>query len=113
MDGWQWQLGIPGGVTSAWVLGLVLLALWLVELRSLRGESSPTRRFTLGALGALGILGVYLLALQITLVRETFEEIAGGTAVLLDDSRSMTLSDRSGPRDEAARSLIRRWQEDG
>ncbi len=112
MDGWQWQLGIPGGATSAWVLGLVLLALWLFEQRSLRGESGPGRRFALGALGALGILGVYLLALQITLVRETFEEVAGGTAVLLDDSRSMTLSDRSGPRDEAARSLVRRWQED-
>ena len=113
MDGWQWQLGIPGGGTAAWVLGLALLALWLFELRSIRGESDRTRRIALGALGGLGILGVYLLALQLTLVRETFEEVAGGTAVLLDNSRSMTLSGASGARDDAARSLIAEWQRDG
>ncbi|MFA9411700.1 MAG: hypothetical protein ACERK0_10580, partial [Deltaproteobacteria bacterium] len=78
MSDWQWQLGILGGNTTAWVLGLALLALWFVELRSIRGESDPKRRATLAALGGLGILAVYLLTLQITLVRETFEEVAGG-----------------------------------
>ena len=112
MADWHWQLGIWGGKTTALVLGLGLLVLWLVELRSMRGESDARRRLTLGALGGLGILAVYLLALQPTLVRETFEEIAGGTAVLLDTSRSMTLSGSSGPRDDAVRALIGRWQED-
>jgi uncharacterized membrane protein len=113
VDGWQWQLGIAGGATTAWALGLALLALWLFELRSIRGESDRRRRVALGALGGLGILGVYLLALQITLVRETFEEVAGGTAVLLDNSRSMTLTGESGSRDDAVRALISEWQQDG
>ena len=113
MEGWQWQLGIPGGSTTAWVLGLALLALWLIELRSIRGESERRRRLALGALGGLGILAVYLLALQVTLVRETFEEVAGGTAVLVDNSRSMTLSGTSGTREDAVRFLIERWQDDG
>jgi len=109
---WQWQLGISGGSATAWVLGLALLSLWLLELRAFRGESDRRRRLTLSALGGLGVLSVYLLALQVTLVRETFEEVAGGTAILLDNSRSMTLSGSSGPRSDAARSLIERWQKD-
>jgi hypothetical protein len=109
---WHWQLGISGGSTTAWVLGLALLVLWLVELRSIRGESDRRRRITLGALGGLGVLAVYLLALQVTLVRETFENVAGGTAILLDNSRSMTLSGASGPRSDAVRALINRWQAD-
>ena len=112
MADWQWQLGILGGNTTAWVLGLVLLALWLVELRSIRGESDPRRRYTLATLGGLGILAVYLLVIQVTLVRETFEEVAGGTAILLDSSRSMTLSGEGGPRSEAVRALLDEWQED-
>ena len=112
MADWQWRLGILGGSTTAWVLGLGLLALWLVELRSIRGESDPRRRLTLAALGGLGVLAVYLLALQVTLVRETFEDVAGGTGILLDNSRSMTLSGASGPRSDAVRALIDKWQED-
>jgi len=113
VNDWQWQLGIPGGATTAWVLGLGLLALWLLELRSIRGEGTLRRRLALGALGGLGIAAVYLLALQLTLVRETYEEVAGGTVLLLDNSRSMTLSGATGPRDDVARSLIRLWQKDG
>lgn len=113
MADWQWQLGIPGGSTTAWVLGLALLALWLLELRSIRGERNRRRRLALGALGGLGVLAVYLLALQLTLVRETFEEVAGGTAVVIDSSRSMTLSGAGSRRDDAVRSLITKWQEDG
>jgi uncharacterized membrane protein len=109
---WQWQLGLWGGNTTAWVLGLALFAVWLVELRSIRGEGDRRRRFTLAALGGLGILAVYLLALQITLVRETFEEVAGGTGILLDNSRSMTLSGEKGSRSDAVRALISEWQED-
>ena len=112
MAEWNWQLGILGGNTTAWVLGLALLALWLVELRSIRGESDARRRYALAALGGLGILAVYLLALQITLVRETFEEVSGGTGILLDNSRSMTLAGESGPRTDAVRALIGQWQED-
>lgn len=112
MSDWHWQLGILGGATAAWVLGLALLALWLFELRSIRGEGNRWRRVLLSGLGGLGILAVYLLALQITLVRETFEEVAGGTVVLLDDSRSMTLSGRLGERSEAVRALIEKWQRD-
>ncbi|UCH29128.1 MAG: hypothetical protein JSV06_12785, partial [Myxococcales bacterium] len=112
MSDWQWQLGVPGGNTTAWALGLALLLLWLIELRSIRGEADRRRRFALGALGGLGIIAVYLLALQVTLVRETFEEVAGGTVILLDNSRSMTLSGASGPRDDAVRSLIGEWQND-
>lgn len=112
MADWQWQLGIWGGSKTAWVLGLALFALWLVELRSIRGESDGRRRFTLGALGGLGILAVYLLALQITLVRETFEDVAGSTAVLLDNSRSMTLSGSHGARSDAVQALIGEWEED-
>lgn len=112
MTDWQWQLGIGGGSTTAWVLGFVLLVIWLVELRSIKGEGDPRRRLVLGALGGLGILAVYLLVLQITLVRETFEEVAGGTAVLLDSSRSMTLSGTRGSRRDSVRELLERWQED-
>ena len=112
MADWQWQLGILGGSTTAWVLGLALLALWLFELRSIRGESDRRRRSALAALGGLGILAVYLLALQVTLVRETFEEVAGGTGILLDNSRSMTLPGGSGARSDAVRTLIGEWQED-
>jgi len=109
---WRWQLGVWGGNTTAWVLGLTLFALWLIELRSIRGESDRRRKFALGALGALGILAVYLLTLQVTLVRETFEDVAGGTAILLDSSRSMTLSGKQGPRREAVSALIGDWQDD-
>jgi uncharacterized membrane protein len=109
---WHWQLGIFGGAIAAWVLGLALLALWLFELRSIRGEGNRWRRVLLSGLGGLGILAVYLLALQITLVRETFEEVAGGTAVLLDNSRSMTLSGAHGERSQAVRALIEKWQRD-
>ena len=112
MEDWHWQLGIWGGATTAWVLGLALLILWLLELRSIRGESNALRRFTLGALGGVGILAVYAVALQVTLVREAFEEIAGGTVLLIDNSRSMTLSGLSGERSDAVRALIRKWQED-
>ncbi|MFZ1864818.1 MAG: glutamine amidotransferase [Polyangiales bacterium] len=112
MEDWQWQLGIFGGSTAAWGLGLALFALWLFEIRSIRGESNRRRRIALGALGGLGILAVYLLALQITLVRETFEEVAGGTAVLVDNSRSMTLSGANGERSDAVRALIAKWQKD-
>lgn len=112
MEAWQWQLGILGGSTTAWVLGLALLALWLFELRSIRGESDRGRRYSLAVLGGLGILAVYLLALQITLVRETFEEVTGGTAIVLDNSRSMTLSNSTGSRREEVRALITRWQQD-
>ena len=112
MADWQWQLGIWGGSRTAWALGLALFALWLVELRSIRGETEPKRRLALGALGGLGILAVYLLALQINLIRETFEDVAGGTAILLDNSRSMTLSGATGPRSDAARALLTKWQED-
>ena len=69
MEDWHWQLGIAGGATTAWVVGLALLILWLLELRSIRGESSTVRRLTLGALGGLSLLAVYALALQFTLVR--------------------------------------------
>jgi uncharacterized membrane protein len=109
---WQWHLGIPGGTTAAAVLGLALLVLWLVELRSLAGESRR-RRAVLGGLGGLGVVAVYLLSIQLTLVRETFEEVAGGTAVLLDNSRSMTLTGPSGRREDAVTSLIEAWQRDG
>jgi uncharacterized membrane protein len=109
---WQWQLGIWGGNTTAWVLGLALFALWLVELRSIRGESDRRRKFTLGTLGGLGILAVYLLALQITFVRETFEDVAGGTAIILDNSRSMTLSGKDGTRRDEVRTLVGEWQKD-
>jgi hypothetical protein len=109
---WQWQLGIWGGNTTAWVLGLALFVLWLIELRSIRGESDRRRKFTLGALGGLGILAVYLLALQITFVRETFEDVAGGTVLVLDNSRSMTLSGKDGPRRDAVNALIGEWQDD-
>lgn len=112
MADWQWQLGISGGSTTAWVMGLALFALWLVELRSIRGESDWRRRYALGALGGLGLLAVYLLAIQVTLVRETFEEVAGGTGILLDNSRSMTLSGAGGPRSESVRALIDDWQDD-
>ncbi|MBT8470092.1 MAG: hypothetical protein KJN97_15205, partial [Deltaproteobacteria bacterium] len=112
MTDWQWQLGVWGGNTTAWVLGLALFALWLVELRSIRGESDRRRKFALGALGALSILAVYLLALQVTLVRETFEDVAGGTAIVLDSSRSMTLSGNEGPRRDAVSALINDWQDD-
>ena len=112
MEDWQWQLGIWGGNTTAWVLGLALLVLWLVELRSIRGESDRKRRFTLAALGGLGILSVYLLALQVTLVRETFEDVAGSTAIVLDNSRSMTLSGSHGARSDAVQALIGEWQKD-
>ncbi len=112
MTDWQWQLGVWGGGTTAWVLGLGLILIWLVELRSTRGEGDRRRRFVLGALGGLGILAIYLLALQITLVRETFEEVAGGTAVLLDSSRSMTLSGSRSSRSDSVRALIERWQKD-
>lgn len=112
MEDWHWQLGIWGGSTTAWVLGLALLIVWLLELRSISGESNALRRITLGALGGIGILAVYAVALQITLVREAFEEVAGGTALLVDDSRSMTLSGPGGERSDAVRALIRKWQED-
>lgn len=112
MEDWHWQLGIWGGATTAWVLGLTLLILWLLELRSIRGETSFARRFVLGALGGLSIVAVFLAALQITLVKEAFEEIAGGTAVLLDNSKSMTLSGSHGERGDAVRVLVRRWQDD-
>lgn len=112
MADWHWQLDIIGGSTTAWVLGLALFAVWLVELRSIRGESDRRRRLTLAALGGLGILAVYLLALQVTLVRETFEDVAGGTGILVDNSRSMTLSGASGPRSDAVRTLVGKWQRD-
>ena len=112
MADWQWQLGILGGNTTAWVIGLALLALWLVEIRSIRGESDRWRRFALAALGGVGILAVYLLALQVTLVRETFEDVAGSTGILVDNSRSMTLSGANGPRSDAVRALINEWQDD-
>ena len=112
MEDWHWQLGIAGGATTAWVVGLAVLILWLLELRSIRGESSALRRVTLGALGGLSILAVYALALQVTFVREAFEEVAGGTVLLIDDSRSMTLSGSSGKRSDAVRALIRKWQND-
>jgi uncharacterized membrane protein len=108
---WQWQLGIPGGATAAWVVGLGLFALWLVELRSTRGES-PRRRGALAFLGALGVTALFLLALQVTLVRESFEEVAGGTAVLLDNSRSMTLADSAETRATSVESLLDRWRQD-
>ncbi len=112
MEDWHWQLGIAGGATTAWVVGLALLILWLLELRSIRGEGNAFRRLTLGALGGLSILAIYALALQVTLVREAFEEVAGGTALLIDNSRSMTLSGSSGERSDAVRALIRKWQGD-
>jgi uncharacterized membrane protein len=112
VEDWHWQLGIAGGATTAWVVGLALLILWLLELRSIRGESSTVRRLTLGALGGLSLLAVYALALQFTLVREAFEEIAGGTVLLIDNSRSMTLQGSSGERSDAVRALIRKWQDD-
>ncbi len=112
MEDWHWQLGIWGAATTAWVLGLALLILWLLELRSIRGESNTLRRFMLSALGGVSILAVYALALQITLVREAFEEVAGGTALLIDNSRSMTLSGSSGERSDAVRALVRKWQDD-
>ena len=112
MEDWHWQLGIGGGVTTAWVVGLALLVLWLLELRSIRGEKNTFRRLTLGALGALSMLAVYALALQITLVREAFEEVAGEMVLLVDNSRSMTLSGSSGERSDAVRALIRKWQDD-
>jgi len=109
---WQWQLGVWGGSTTALALGLALFALWLVEIRSIRGESDRRREFILGALGGLGILAVYLLALQITLVRETFEDVAGGTAVLVDNSRSMTLPAKDGSRHDSVDALIADWKKD-
>ncbi len=112
MEDWQWQLGIWGGSKAAWVLGLALLVVWLLELRSIRGEGDRRRRIALGALGGLGVLAVYLLVLQITLIRETFEEVAGGTAVLVDSSRSMTLSGARSSRSDSVRALLERWQED-
>ena len=112
MSDWQWQLGIPGGATAAWALGLALFALWLVELRSMRGEN-PRRSAVLAALGALGVTALFLLALQVTLVRETFEEVAGGTAVLLDNSQSMRLAGSRETRAESVTSLVERWQKDG
>lgn len=111
VSAWQWQLGVWGGGSTAWLLGLAMLALWLVELRSIRGQSSASRRFALAFLGALSMLAVYLLALQITLVRETYEEVVGRTAVLVDSSRSMTLSGEGASRSDEVRALMQRWKE--
>ncbi|MEM7436140.1 MAG: glutamine amidotransferase [Myxococcota bacterium] len=112
MEEWHWQLGIWGGTTTAVIVGGLLLVLWLFELRSFQGERNRVRRVVLGVLGGLGLAAVFAMALQLTLVRQAFEEVAGGTAVLVDDSRSMTLSDADGVRADAVRTLVRRWQED-
>ncbi|MGB5812459.1 MAG: hypothetical protein WBG86_18110, partial [Polyangiales bacterium] len=112
MEEWRWQFGVWGGATTAVVLGGALFLLWLLELRSFQGERSVARRVVLGALGGLGAVAVFAVALQITLVREAFEEVAGGTAVLLDSSLSMTLEGPHGERGDAVRALLREWQED-
>ena len=112
MEDWRWQLGIWGGATTAWVIGLLLLILWLYEIRAMRGESSTGRRVTLGVLGGLSIAAVFAVILQITLVREAFEDIAGGTALLVDGSRSMTLAGTEGERSDAVRALVSKWQAD-
>ena len=112
MSDWQWQLGIWGGGTTAGLLGAAFVVLWILEVRSIRGEGSRARRITLIALGALGMFAVYLIALQVTLVRETFEEVTGRTALLVDSSRSMTLAGTDGERRDQVRALLRKWGEE-
>lgn len=113
-----WGLAVPGGALTAIVLGLVLIVLVVIDLRSLGpwlGPSWGRRRTVLAALRVLSAAFVFLVTIQPTLRRDHLAQEEGRLAVLFDASRSVGVrsgesdEDGEGTRLEAMQRLSARW----
>jgi hypothetical protein len=111
-----WGLAVPGGALTAIVLGLVLIVLVVIDLRSLGSWlGSPSRRTALAALRVISATFVFLVTIQPTLRRDHLAQEEGRLAVLFDVSRSVgvrsgeSAEDGEGTRLEAMQRLSARW----
>lgn len=105
---WQIGWGIPGGVSSALALGLVLLV--LAVLGSRLPDVTGARRALLIALRWCSALAAFVLATQPTFWAERTRSQPGQLAVVLDVSRSMAIRADGSTRAERMRELVARWQ---
>jgi len=87
------DFAVPGGATTALILGGVALLLIAWGLRELRGVQPRSRRHVLALLRVLGAFMAWLCASQPQWVVERIEQLPGRIAILLDTSRSMLVRD--------------------
>jgi hypothetical protein len=117
---WSVELGVPGGVLTGALLGLVVAAVVLLGLADGRGLS-PGRRAVLAGLRLATGLAVLALALQPRWLGERIQVAAGRLLLLVDGSGSMALpvGDEDGhpttggdevTRGDRARRLADDWQ---
>lgn len=102
----QVGFSVPGGSSVAIVLGIALLVVALLGLRT--RAAAPGQRILLGALRVLSALLLFALATQPTFFVEQERVDPGALAVVVDISRSMGVrTDQT--RLESARPLLQRW----
>ncbi|MFT3922353.1 MAG: glutamine amidotransferase [Myxococcales bacterium] len=103
---WQVGWGVPGGATTALVVGVVLLALCVmgsfVRVRGLRA-------FILIALRWLSALAIFALTTQPTFWAERVRTEPGSLAVVVDVSRSMGVRTDDTTRLARAQKLVEKW----
>ncbi len=103
---WQIGWGVPGGVATALVVGVVLFALCalgsFIKIRGARGA-------TLIALRWLSGLAIFALTTQPTFWAERVRTEPGALAVVVDGSRSMGVRTDDTTRMARARKLVERW----
>jgi uncharacterized membrane protein len=104
---WQVGWGVPGGATTALVVGLVLLVLCVlgsfVRVRGLRAAVLILGRWLSG-------LAIFALTTQPTFWAEKVKTEPGALAVVVDVSRSMGVRTQESSRLDRALGLIERWQ---
>ncbi|MEM9190126.1 MAG: glutamine amidotransferase [Myxococcota bacterium] len=109
MDGWAFELGIPGGIFSLGLLGLLLAGVWWLAYRQV---GVGHRRRALLVLRTVTVLIGLVLAAQPTWVGQQVQLVEGELAVLVDVSRSMGVESDEQDRWEDVRALLDRWAGD-
>jgi uncharacterized membrane protein len=107
--GFQFGLGVPGGLATALFLAAVLAALAAVGVADLRTERARGRRRLLSGLRLGSAVVVWLVAIQPQWTGERVRREPGRLAVLVDGSRSMSVQAGDRSRAHRAAGLLDRW----
>jgi len=106
------RFAVPGGGSSALVLGVIALLLIALGFRELRGVRPAGRRLLLSLLRIASALCAFLCAAQPQWVTERLEHLPGRIAVLLDTSRSMLVREAGAPRISRAIDAVTRFYDE-
>ncbi len=105
------SFAVPGGLVTVVALALAFVLVIAWGFRETRSLPTPRRR-ALRALRVVTALLAFACAVQPRMVREQIQEIEGRLVVLLDGSRSMTISRDGESRWAEALGALERWRAD-